>query len=624
MDWKAAVRLGAILAGLVGGGSTPAVGASGWVLPPVQLAAPAAGTSNPAVAMDAAGDAVAVWTVPVQGGEVSVVARSRPAGGDWSAPEPISTGLSAGAASVAIDAHGNATAVWIAGTDLIAPRVRAAELPAGSTAWGAVHDFPHAGDVQPLARLAVNAGGEAVATWVELDSGSSVYAVRAAVRDPGGTWGAPATVSDPAGFSAESFGVPQATIDADGTAVVAWTAQDNGPAYASHVQQATYAGGAWSTAQDLASSANVIDPVALAGDGAGGAVAAWREEGPYSVSAALRSGGAWAPAEQLSTDVAPTCTAVLAVAAGAPGPTVAWEDGASGVAARTHGAGGWGAPATLFTPPADTAVGGIGLAGGAGGTAAAWSTIDAVSGAAGVQGARADATGAWDPATPLASATDGSSFATPALTADGAGNALAAWAETDPVGDVAPVVASYRAPPPPSPPPPQGTTTAPSTTTAPAPHALPRLLAPLLSLRGGTLRLAPGARTLVLRLVNRDALALRGSARLTYLHRRGTHGPTGTLALQRGVYVRAHGRSLLHLRLSVAALHRLRAAKGHAQRVVLTLRLRAADGRLVQTTTTYLLSADVGPTHRGARGAAHGLRLTLRPWRPRPRARIAC
>jgi len=606
-------------AALAGGVPVASAGASGWTLPPVPLAAPAAGTSDPAVAMDAAGDAVAVWTVPAQGGEVSVVARSRPAGGDWSAPAPISTGLSAGAASVAIDAHGNATAVWTAGTDLIAPRARAAELPAGSTAWGAVHDFPHVGDVQPLAQVAVDAGGEAVATWLELDSGSSVYAVRAAVRDPGGAWGAPATVSDPAGFSAESFGVPQVAVDADGGAVVAWTAQDTGPAFASHVQQATFAGGAWAAAQDLASSANVIDPVALAGDGAGGAVAAWREEGPSTVSAALRSGGGWAPAEQLSTDVAPSCTAVLAVAAGAPGPTVAWADGASGVAARTHGAGGWGAPATLYAPPADTAVGGIGLAGGPGGTTAAWTTADAVSGAAGVQGTHADASGAWDPATPLASATDGSSFATPALAADGAGDALAAWADTDPVGDAAPVAASYLTP---SPPPGGTTTTAPTTPPAPAaPHALPRLLPPLLSLHGGTLRLRPGGRTLALRLVNRDALALHGSARLTYLHRRGTHGPTGTLALQPHVYVGAHARPVLHLRLSAAALRRLRAAKGHAVRVVLTLRLRAADGRLVQTSATYVLAADVGPAHHSA---SSRVRLTLRPWRPRPRARVAC
>jgi hypothetical protein len=56
-------------------------------------------------------------------------------------------------------------------------------------------------------------------------------------------------------------------------------------------------------------------------------------------------------------------------------------------------------------------------------------------------------------------------------------------------------------------------------------------------------------------------------------------------------------------------------------RVVLTLRLRAADGRLVQATATYVLSADLGPAHRGA---SSRLRLMLRPWRPRPRARIAC
>jgi hypothetical protein len=618
MDWKAVVAAGAVVVGLAAGDAQAA--ADGWALPPVELAPAAAGTSRPAVAMDAAGDAVAVWTVPMQGGPVSVVARTRPAGAaSWGAPLTIATDATAASPSVALDAHGDATAIWTASDDPAPERVRAAQLPAGAASWSAPHDLAPLHDVQPLAQVAVGSGGEAVAVWLELDAASSVYLVRAAVRSPDGTWGAPATVSDPAAFSAESFGVPQVTVDADGSAVVAWTAQDDGLAFASHVQAATYSGGTWGSPQDLSSSSDVISPVALAGDGAGGGVAAWRQENPYTLHTALRSGGGWSAAEQLSTDVAPTCTAQLAVAAGAPGPTVAWEDGASSVSVRVHGAGGWGAPASLYAPPADTSVGGIGLASGAGGTTAAWSTTNAVSGAAGVQGAHADASGTWDPAAPLASATDGSDFSTPALAADGAGDALAAWAQTDPVGDIALAAASFQAPPRPAAPPTGSAPGAPAevtATAAPAPPALPKLLPPLLSLHGGTLRLPRGSRTLTLRLVNRDALALHGSARLAYAHRRGT------VALQPAVFLRAHARPLLHLRVSAAALRRLRAVKSHTLLVVLTLRLRSADGRLVQTSARYALSADYASAHRSAAGRRP--RLTLRPWRPRPRARLAC
>ena len=69
-----------------------------------------------AVDLDAAGNAVAVWT-QATGGEPQVVASSRPAGGSWGVPVPLSApGAAALHPQVVLGGDGRATAVWFRAT----------------------------------------------------------------------------------------------------------------------------------------------------------------------------------------------------------------------------------------------------------------------------------------------------------------------------------------------------------------------------------------------------------------------------------------------------------------------------------------------------------------------------
>ena len=89
----------------------PALAAPAW-LEPVDLSAPGEDAESPQVAVDPASNMVAVW-VRSEGGKDIVQATSRPAGGGWGPAVPLSApGENAEAPRVAVDSAGNAVAVW--------------------------------------------------------------------------------------------------------------------------------------------------------------------------------------------------------------------------------------------------------------------------------------------------------------------------------------------------------------------------------------------------------------------------------------------------------------------------------------------------------------------------------
>ena len=113
--------------------------AAGWLEPKDISAANEVVDGLPQVAVDPAGNAVAVWERHV-GGEEIVEASERPAGGDWSEPEVLSLPGEEGQRSrVAIDASGNAIAVWITGESSPDCVVRSAVRPLGGE-WSEPED----------------------------------------------------------------------------------------------------------------------------------------------------------------------------------------------------------------------------------------------------------------------------------------------------------------------------------------------------------------------------------------------------------------------------------------------------------------------------------------------------
>ncbi len=186
--------------------------------------------SDPQVAFDSQGDAIAAWDISA--GEKEVVqASSRAYGGAWQTPAGLSeAGQNAYLPSVAMDSAGDALAVW----DLYSgehPVVQTAARPVGGE-WQPPTDLSATDEDAYAPELAMDSEGDAVAAW-ELQSGTS-WTVQSAVKPDDGAWQAPVAVSE-ATEHGELF--PQVAIDSHGDALAAWELY-NGTSYL--VQAAGY------------------------------------------------------------------------------------------------------------------------------------------------------------------------------------------------------------------------------------------------------------------------------------------------------------------------------------------------------------------------------------------------
>jgi hypothetical protein len=336
---RGGVVLVALVIGMLAAAASGA-SAAGWLAPvPVPLSVSDLG-------FDEDGNAIAVGIGAGSGGDSVVQAISRPPGGQWSAPVPVSgSGDSdAGPPQVATNARGDAVAIWSA--DAASVRVvRVASRPAGG-AWsnpiaiseGVAASGPYSHDYD----VAIDAQGNATAIWAEFSSTSSTFVVRAASRAHGADWDEPVDFSDSALNSR-----PRLAVDPQGTVTAVWLGD------VSVVRSKSRpVGGPWSSEAALSSEdSNVIaqDPQ-VAVDAQGNATAVWALHhfgGEDVVQTARRAaGGAWDSAvdlgdgssnalPQVAVDPQGNATAIwgqssstssVVLSSGRTGPTGLWSN----------------------------------------------------------------------------------------------------------------------------------------------------------------------------------------------------------------------------------------------------------------------------------------------------------
>jgi PASTA domain len=272
---------------------------------PVHLGSPALGVDGP-------GDAAAAWGVlsGYEGGKIKnrlVQAAVRPAGAAWSPGETLSaTDKAAEAPQIAVGPGGEAVAVWTA-TDANCYsgcrwKVQAAVRPAASGDWGKPQDLSAASSHLGAARVALDAGGNALVVWADGPL------LQSAARPTGAVdWSAPQLISDE-GVRGPAE-APRLALDGAGNALVIWghrTPADSEPVSVRAALRPA-ATGAWA-AQDLPGTSDLrpVLQVALSVNAAGDAAAVWRRGtdgfGPVVIEASLRgaASGSWTPPQRLS------------------------------------------------------------------------------------------------------------------------------------------------------------------------------------------------------------------------------------------------------------------------------------------------------------------------------------
>jgi hypothetical protein len=256
------------------------------------------------VAIAPDGEAIAVWEQQNDGHAV-VYSSVKAPGGSWGSPVALTNPSGEDSEpQIAIDAGGEAVALWenngekSNGESTIV--LQAAARPGPGTAWGAPVDLSDTSAEAVDPQIALNEEGEALAAWRL--SALSTQAVQVAVRPPKSGWEAPLTLSG-AGYA----GAPLVALNGQGAAVITWASRQSQNVLIEAASRST-ANSEWASAVTLAEGElnpeRFESPQAAIGiDAAGSATAVWPLlSGNKNLvqAAAMSSGGSWQPATTIT------------------------------------------------------------------------------------------------------------------------------------------------------------------------------------------------------------------------------------------------------------------------------------------------------------------------------------
>jgi Calcium-binding EGF domain len=306
------------------------------------------GMWGPQVAMNATGVAFAVWEQ--SDGTRSNIWAARSLNGVWSAAVMIETD-NAGSARlpyVTVDSAGNAIAVWFQ-NDGTRDRIWANRY--SGTAWGSASIIStNSVGSADNARVAGDSNGNAMAAWEQTDAtpNSNIWAAR---FTPGGGWAAAVLVETTNPGHAWN---PAIAVDNSGNAMAVWYQQDVANTGRLSIWANRFSNNAWGSAVLIESSDDGGAASTVAMDNAGNAIAAWYQyDGEWdSLYANRYSAGSWGTPQRIETqNVGNARTPAIAMDA-AGNATVVWyqHDGThTDIWANRYIGGSWiSASATLL------------------------------------------------------------------------------------------------------------------------------------------------------------------------------------------------------------------------------------------------------------------------------------
>ena len=235
--------------------------------------------SWPQVAMDPGGNAVAVWHGDdSQGGRI--FASSYTPRDGWTDAQRINSPTDVGTArgpDVAMDAGGNAIAVWVQADyedDVWTDRVWSNRFTQ-ERGWGTAESFETTDTSYPEdPQVSMNAGGTAIAIWQRVETGPERYTIWSARYDPARGWEPQTQVDTDRGDQDYGYD-PQVAVDPFGDALAVWQGGSADPhVWSSHQIQ----GEGWQPSVRLDSASNAQLPL-VGVDAEGKGTAVWYQVG---------------------------------------------------------------------------------------------------------------------------------------------------------------------------------------------------------------------------------------------------------------------------------------------------------------------------------------------------------
>jgi hypothetical protein len=293
----------------------------------------------PHLSVDAAGNALAVWTQYSNARHTLWASHYTVALNLWDAPRMISSASAVASAlkpDLSMDQSGNAIAVWQQGDGR--PNhfdAWVAQYNAGTASWSAPAMLSDGVNSAHCLRVALNASGQGLVAWVqERGDGSSIATPPADIWvrtvSTAAAWGAATLVNRSAGQvnTVYVYGQIGLSVNAKGAAAVLWS-QRLLPSLPMVVDAAMYSPAqGWQDAVSiaLATKEDCHEP-AVALDDAGNAIAVWQQQtdyGSYGASNRYVAGVGWSTAGHfVDSKLGDTLSPSLAMDA-AGNATVVW------------------------------------------------------------------------------------------------------------------------------------------------------------------------------------------------------------------------------------------------------------------------------------------------------------
>jgi hypothetical protein len=259
------------------------------------------GGPAPQVVFDHSGNAVAIWS-----GQAGIQVTFKPAGRAWRSPATIGSGSSNGDVKLALDAKGDATALWMHTISVGGGVPLQSAFKPANGSWQRAVTVSHQGwpDWGPP-DLAVARGNATAAwsEWVKVNPNACTTLVRAAIGPAGRGWGHPVTLQryqgkvkhNPDAYCSGPGVDVRVAFAGPGRATAVWSDFTGTNSVLRSASKPL--GGPWGRAVTIAARTQWIASLRLAGSPRGSALAVWRlsDAGtPDVVQAAMASSqGAW-------------------------------------------------------------------------------------------------------------------------------------------------------------------------------------------------------------------------------------------------------------------------------------------------------------------------------------------
>jgi len=244
---------------------------SGWETPTLIEDLPGA-ASSPDVGVDSAGNEIAVWA-QLDGAVPSIYANRFVPGTGWGTAAPIEASTAyASNPVVAVDPDGSAVAIWTSYEEGHSYNDLWANRFVPGSGWGTPSLLENNTRSAQTGDIAMDPGGNAIALWMQQQvPGSGTYDVWADRFVPGSGWGTATLIEDGPGH-AEPAGV---AMDSGGNGIAVFI-QDDGTRYNNWANRFV-PGSGWGTATLIENGPGNVGAPAIAVDSVGNATAVWAQ-----------------------------------------------------------------------------------------------------------------------------------------------------------------------------------------------------------------------------------------------------------------------------------------------------------------------------------------------------------